>query len=48
MGASPEEIRRYVVEKYVKRRYVEDPSEEDPLTVYKKRPSEKQEPEPNV
>jgi hypothetical protein len=35
-GASPEEIRRYVFEKYVKKRYVVDPTEEDPLSAYKK------------
>lgn len=35
MGASPEEIRRYVFNKYVKRKYVQNPSEEDPLTMYK-------------
>jgi hypothetical protein len=41
MGSSPEEIRRYVLEKYVKKRYVNDPAEEDPLTVYKKKAGNK-------
>lgn len=35
MGASPEEIRRYVFNKYVKRKYVKNPGEEDPLTMYR-------------
>lgn len=35
-GASAEEIRRYVFEKYVKKRYVVDPTEDDPLSAYKK------------
>jgi hypothetical protein len=39
MGASPEEIRRYVYDKYVKKKYVKDTDEEDPLSIYKKGPT---------
>jgi hypothetical protein len=35
MGASPEEIRRYIFDKYVKKKYVKNPSEDDPLHAYK-------------
>ncbi len=36
MGAAQPELIKYASEKYVKKRYVKAPSEEDPLTKYKK------------
>ncbi len=35
MGATPDDIRKYVYDKYVKKKYVENPSEDDPLRAYK-------------